>query len=314
MIKDIDVKNVSVKIGKTTIIKDVSVSIERSKIIAIVGSSGGGKSTLARCLTGQLKPYIGGGTVLGYDIIKETRQIQRHIGYIPQDDRLNMYPTLSAIDNIRIMGSMFDPMFFSSKKGTETIHEVLDILNIDETLRSIPTKNLSGGERKRVSIAMGIIIRPQLLFLDEPTTGLDEHLKNNIFNYLKKINKVMGITTCIVTHNLPMCEMVDEIVILKKGMVVECGDPKMLLKTLPSNGITIKVRFEWSNIIEKTIKKLNGYDHYLYIGRNLYKFFCPNMPRELHVFVQGMYELGLEPRSIILDDANLLDYFLLRVK
>lgn len=282
-------------------------------MLGIAGSSGGGKTTLTYAMTGQIKPSAGEGTVLGYDIHKERRSIREHIGYIPQADALNMYRDLSAVANIQVIGTSYDSKFFASREGKERIHDILDILDITPDLRSVPTKHLSGGERKRVSIAMGIIHSPQILFLDEPTTGLDEHLKNKIFNYLKKINRTLGMTMVLVSHNLPVCQYLDQIIIMKAGRAVEVGKPTDLLRSLPSEGTTLKVRFKWSPNMNERIAALPFVEDFLYVGRNLYKIFCRDMPAGLTGFIRQMYATGLDIETITVDDATLLEYFLLRV-
>lgn len=311
--KDIDVHDLTVRLGATTILHDIDVEIERGKMLGIVGASGGGKSTLMRCLTGQIDPARGTGTVLGFDIHRGRRAIQQHVGYIPQADDLNMYGNLSAIDNIQLMGTMHDPTFFLSREGQDRIHTILDILDINPSTRTLPTDRLSGGERKRVSIAMGIISKPPLLFLDEPTTGLDEHLKNTIFNYLKKINKQLGITMCLAEHNLLICEMVDQIIIMKQGQIVASGKPMDLLRSLPSEGTALTIRIPWVPDLDIRFEQLPFVWKYLRVGRDLYKFFCDEMPYGLASFFDKMHKAGIEPQSIVIDDATLLDYFLLRV-
>lgn len=313
--QDVEVSNISVQLGHKTIINNVSISIERGKMLALVGSSGGGKTTFARCLMGQIRPSKGKGTVLGFDIIKQQKQIQHNIGYVPQLDHLNLYFELTPLDNIKLLGTMYDRKF-SQRAGLDEIHRVLDILDISEELRRTPVKYLSGGEKKRISIAMGLIHQPKLLFLDEPTTGLDEHLKNEVFNYLKKINRQLGITMVLAEHNLVICEHVDKVLILKHGKAIESGNPEQLLHKLPSEGLAIELTLFPTANMEERIEYLGHLPlvvDYRNIGRYIYKFFCQEMPQRLGEFIDIVYDTGLDIASIVFDDANLLDYFLLRV-
>lgn len=312
---DIDVSNISVQLGHRTIINNVSVSIERGKMLALVGSSGGGKTTFARCLMGQIRPSRGRGTVLGFDIATQQKQIQQNIGYVPQLDHLNLYFELTPLDNIRLLGTMYDRQF-SQREGQTKILEILDILDISDKLKRTPVKFLSGGEKKRISIAMGLIHQPKLLFLDEPTTGLDEHLKNEVFNYLKKINRQLGITMCLAEHNLIICEHVDKVLILKHGRAIESGDPEQLLHNLPSQGIAIELALFPTEDMEERVEYLGRLPFvadYHNIGRHIYKFFCREMPQRLGEFIAILYDTGLDIASITFDDADLLDYFLLKV-
>jgi ABC-2 type transport system ATP-binding protein len=304
-----------VKIGSKVIIKDITISIEHGKILAIVGASGGGKTTFARCLMGQIKPSSGRGTVLGFNITTQQKQIQHNIGYVPQLDYLNLYLELTPLENIKLLGTMYNPKF-SQKTGQEEILHILEILDISERLRKTPVKYLSGGEKKRVSIAMGLIHQPALLFLDEPTTGLDEHLKNEVFNYLKKINRDLGITICLVSHNLTICEFVDKILILKHGKAIEVGNPEQMLKQLPGEGLAIEITlFPTPDMQERVeyLGRLPFVAEYRNIGRHTYKFFCHDMPQRLGEFIAIIYDTGLDPATIVFDDADLLDYFLLKV-
>ncbi|MFW9874914.1 MAG: ATP-binding cassette domain-containing protein [Candidatus Thorarchaeota archaeon] len=331
VIKDIDVSNITVKLGRKVILEGVSLTVERGQFFAVVGLSGAGKSKLTQCLSGQIKPKKGSGKVLGFDVRKKQKKILKSIdkGYVPQDDLANLYLEFSAIYNIQLYGSNYRPEL-NTKKGLEEIHKILDILEIPQEIRDTPVKFLSGGEKKRISIAMVLAHGPKLVFLDEVTTGLDESLKLKIFNYLKKINKEYKITMFLISHNLDICSLVDELLILRHGkpIPIEKNDkivtqysPMALIRTLPSNGLTIKIKFSYVRDIEERIDRFTSSPFLksilwqsLYVGRNLYKFFCRDMPSALAGLLRKIYDVGLDPISIVLDDATLLDFFLLQEK
>jgi ABC-2 type transport system ATP-binding protein len=299
-------------LGHTLIVQEVDVHAKRGEFIGILGTSGGGKTILLQSINGQITPLAGGGTILGFDLVTQPRQVQIHTGYVPQDDQINLYQELTPLDNIELFATMYDKKFFWSKEAKKEIHHILDLLDIAPELRNTQVKYLSGGEKKRVSIAIGISHNPQVLFLDEPTTGLDERLKNDIFNYLKRINK-KGTTIVMVSHNLVTCEYLDHIIILKKGKVVASGKPRDLLQTLPGNGIAIEVILEYQSDLAERIANLPLVEYYRYVGRNTYKFFCRDMPEQFRYFVTSLWDVGLDPIRIVMDDANLLDYFLIKV-
>ncbi len=169
----VDVENLNVTFGTNSVVKDVSFKVKRGEIIGLFGISGAGKTTIVRVLTCQIskknwtgKVFVGG---LNPAIKKNRSLILNSLGYVPQLEELNLYYDLSPMVNIAIFASTFG---IKTKKAKQIAEELFLILDIPRDTWDKKLEKLSGGEKKRVSVAIGLIHRPQIIFLDEPTTSL----------------------------------------------------------------------------------------------------------------------------------------------
>lgn len=177
-----------------------------------------------------------------------------------------------------------------------------------------PIKLLSGGEKKRASIAVGLINIPNVLFLDEPTTGLDPHLRIQVLNYLLKINQKYNTTLVIVSHDLEVADYCTKVAIVDEGRLVGFSRPNELIESLPSNGFTLLVtlsQLSWAQIAE--IEKLESVVYLLHAGRNKVKLFVPDVT-EIHQTYKQLRSIGLEPKAMVIDRCTFLDYFRLKDK
>ena len=185
-------------------------------------------------MTGQQKPTKGYAVTAGCHAIKDKGKLVYQIGYCPQLDYLSLYGEFNSLDNCLFFGKNYQiPRDEIYRRG----REIMSILGFEnETLIKRPVKYLSGGEKKRVSIAVGLINTPKILFLDEPTTGLDPHLRISVLNYLLKINKEFNTTMVIVSHDLEVADYCSKVAILNFGHLAGFGKPKELVESLPSQG------------------------------------------------------------------------------
>ena len=220
---DIQVKNIIKFFGKKEVLKGISFSITEGKCIGILGENGSGKSTLFGVLTGPLKGK-GNFFVDGVDLLKNTKQRRKTVGFIPQEHPL--IEELSAYDNLRLWYSK-DDIQEQLRSGR------LSMLGIGDFLKTRVSK-LSGGMKKRLSIACSISYDPQILLLDEPCTALDILCKENIYSYISShLNK--GGTVIIASHDVYELSLCDEIYILKNGVLTHYdGDRELdsLVKAL----------------------------------------------------------------------------------
>lgn len=306
--RDIELKNVSVKMRKATILEDINFYANHGEILAIIGGSGAGKTTCLRVLTAQIKPTEGEVYLAGYNVLKEKEKLEEILGYVPQLEEVSAYPEFSALKNAYFFGKMYDlPKEQIKSRATQ----VLQILGFEteETMKK-PFRELSGGEKKRVSICIGLINNPKVLLLDEPTTGLDAHLRIEVLNYLRNLNKRLGVTICIVSHDLETADFCDRIVILDRGKVVVFGQPKEFLKNLPNDGRSVRVKFKYLTVEnQKKIKKIKSIKYILSIGRNTLKIFPREGKYNLGQLIEELYRLDLEPQELTEIEATFADYF-----
>lgn len=304
----LDKVHVSYEKGKE-VLKDISFRTRKGDIIGIIGGSGAGKSTLLRAMTGQLNRRFlthGNVTTAGYNVLKEKQELINKIGYVPQLEYLSLYFEFNAIDNCIFFGKNYQ---LEKNIIVNRAIEILEILGFNEELMRKPVKRLSGGEKKRVSIAVGLINTPEILFLDEPTTGLDPHLRVAVLNFLLKINRKFKTTIVIISHNLEISDYCDLIAILIKGKLVSFGAPDDLIQSLPSGGKVISCRFTYLDLNQiKAIKELENVEFVLHAGRNQIKLFLKDFSKFRNTYNQ-IIELELPLSSFSIMRGSFIDYF-----
>ncbi len=236
--KVLDVKDVKVVLGGKTIIHDVNFSINGGEIMGIIGESGAGKSTTLKAILGEF-PYTGKIKVFGLDA-QNTKLIAPFIGYIPQE-LSRMYGNFNALENIVSFGRQYGiPEEILIQRGKKIIED----LGIAEQANQ-PVDTLSGGQKRRVSIAISMVHNPKLIFLDEPTSGLDPLARYELWEYLDLINKDYGITLCVISHYLDEIEYCDKAAIFLSGIgFYAFGSPQGLKSQLPGGGNALEITLE----------------------------------------------------------------------
>jgi ABC-2 type transport system ATP-binding protein len=214
------------KYGERVAVQDLSFSIEEGEIFGLLGPNGAGKTTTLSILSTLLIPDEGIVTISGYDIVGEARQVKRLIGSVPQE--LALYPTLSAWDNLAFFGRIY------GLKGLELkgrVTAVLALVGLSDRSAD-PVQTFSGGMKRRLNIAAGLIHRPRVLFLDEPTVGVDPQSRNFIFEHVKRLN-AEGMTIVYTTHYMEEAErLCDRVAIIDHGRILALDTTKGLIDML----------------------------------------------------------------------------------
>lgn len=215
-----DVKNRSGG-GTIRLLDSVSLSIQPNEFVGLLGPSGAGKSTLMDALNGMRPASSGSVLINNLDLYQHLDSIKQSIGYVPQDDiihrELTVYRTLYYVAKLRLSGDV------SSKEVDQIINEVMDVTGLAER-RDVPVSQLSGGQRKRVSIAVELITKPSIIYLDEPTSGLDPATEEKIMKLFRQIAE-SGRTVILTTHAMENVKLFDKIVVLMRGKLVFYGKP-----------------------------------------------------------------------------------------
>jgi ABC-type multidrug transport system ATPase subunit len=188
--------------------------------------------------------------------------------------------------------------------------EILAILGFDEELMHKPVKLLSGGERKRVSICVGLIHRPPILLLDEPTTGLDAHLRHELLNYLKQLNFHFETSMVLISHDLEVVEYCSRVILLEKGKLSLLGHPEELIKSLTGGGEAIQLSFD--RLTSDTVRQIEEipFVHQLIrSGRGNLKVFVDNPLEQLADLVQALEERNQQPSELSIVEASFYDFF-----
>jgi ABC-type multidrug transport system ATPase subunit len=307
------VDNVMVKTKSKVIIENITFYLQENKILGIVGPSGTGKSTFLKAIIGQLPLADGKITIAGYNT-KDMGSISKIMGYVPQD-LSTIYPNFSILKNMEHFGKQYDLTLKEITKRGKKILKELKIRDLADEL----VKNLSGGEKRRASIAISIVHYPKILFLDEPTSGLDPVLRKEFWKTLIKLNENYNMTLVVVTHYPDELQFVSKAVLFAKeggaGKIVAVGTPKELISSLPGGGRVILV--ELKQPIKdslKILKQITNIDAILEERKNeKFRIFTDQPMKEVVNLIVNNIKLS-SIRNISQVEANMVDFFRLKVK
>ena len=228
----IDVRSIAKKFGEFTAVDGISFAVEDGEIFGLLGPNGAGKSTLIRMLVTLLPPTAGTALVGGFDILKQADDVRRTIGVIPQ--AMTSDPELSVEENLIIYSKLYG---VPRQKRQRLIPELLEAVELLQW-RDKPVKNLSGGMRRRVEIARGLVHEPRVFFLDEPTTGLDPVSRTAVWEMLQRIKAQRDLTILITTHYMDEADkLCDRIAIVDHGKLVALDSPVTLKASIPGKNV-----------------------------------------------------------------------------
>src|SRR3954464_1328538 len=211
----IDVRDIVKKFGDFTAVKGISFEVATGEIFGLLGPNGAGKSTLIRMLTTLIPPTAGTALIRGFDVSKQPDNVRNVIGVIPQAMTSDL--ELSVEENLLIFAKLYG---VPRNRRTRLITELLEAVELTQW-RDKPVKMLSGGMRRRVEIARGLVHEPRVFFLDEPTTGLDPVSRTNVWEMLQRIKSQRDLTILITTHYMDEADkLCDRIAIVDHGTLV----------------------------------------------------------------------------------------------
>lgn len=245
--------------GRVEALRGVDLGIRRGEIFGLIGPNGAGKSTLIRTLVGALRPTAGSVAVLGLDPLADRWNLRSRIGYMPQEPAL--YEDLSAWRNVEFFAAAH-----ASGGRAERVEEALDLVQLLDRAHD-PVRTLSGGMKQRVSLACALAHRPELLFLDEPTSGIDPELRAAFWARFRGLAE-QGVTVIVSTHQMPEALECDRVAILRRGRVLIAEDPRVIAA---SGKTTIRIH-RGSTVEEHVV------DDY---RRRLPELVCDGPPSEL---------------------------------
>ncbi len=230
----IEVAGVTLDYGSRRALDRVSFGVVAGEIFSLLGPNGSGKTSLFRILATLIPPTAGQARVLGHEVIREARVVRRLIGVVFQAPSLD--DKLSAAENLRHQGHLYG---LSGAGLRARIREVLDRMGLADRA-SDPVEKLSGGLRRRVEVAKGLLHRPQVLLLDEPTAGLDPAARLEFVRYLLELQRQEGVTVLLTTHHLEEAETCGRLAILDGGHLVAVGSPAALKSQIGGDIIVLE--------------------------------------------------------------------------
>jgi ABC-2 type transport system ATP-binding protein len=234
----IEVKNLvkCYKGSKTPQVDNISFSVKKGEFFAFLGPNGAGKTTTISILTTTLKKTSGEVKIAGFDLVKQERKIRENVGIIFQRPSLDRQ--LTAEENIRFHACIYGmytyrPTFkFMPKTYREKVIELAEVMSIETDALFKPVKNLSGGMQRKLEIVRSLIHTPDVLFLDEPTQGLDAESRRSLWEYINNIREQFGTTIFLTTHYIDEAENADNVCIINNGRIVVNSSPEELKKSL----------------------------------------------------------------------------------
>jgi ABC-2 type transport system ATP-binding protein len=239
----IEVKNLTKKFGNFIAVDNISFAVEKGEIFAFLGPNGAGKSTTIKILTTLLSPSAGILVLDGHDVEKNPNEVRHSFGIVFQDPSLD--DELTAYENMEFHGVLYN---VPKKIRRERIEQLMKFVELWDRQDSL-VKEFSGGMKRRLEIARGLLHHPKILFLDEPTLGLDPQTRNHLWEYLRELNKSEGITVFFTTHYMEEAEKIaGRIAIIDHGKIVMSGT---------SNELETKTN---TNSLEEAFLKLTGKD------------------------------------------------------
>jgi len=207
--------------GSLVAVDHMDLSVKTGEIFGFLGPNGAGKTTTVRILCGLMAPTSGSAFVVGHDVVKEPEEVKQRIGYMPQS--YGLYDDLTVEENLNFFGSIYR---VPSKERRNRANEILQLVRLEESRKQF-SGQLSGGMKRRLSLAVSLIHNPELLILDEPTAGIDPPLRRVFWEYFRHLNE-RGVTFFINTHYMDEAELCDRLALISYGRLVAVGTPTEL--------------------------------------------------------------------------------------
>jgi ABC-2 type transport system ATP-binding protein len=234
----LDIKNITKSYGDNMALNNFSLSLEKGEVLGLLGPNGAGKTTLISILSGTVTDFSGTVTFKGQNLFSD-RRLKNYLGIVPQD--MAFYEDLSAGDNLKFWGGLYD---ISRTELKKRCGELLELVGLDRRAKE-PVKNFSGGMKRRLNVAIGLIHQPELLLMDEPTVGIDVQAKVKILDIIKKVGQ-QGTSVIFTTHQLAEVEETcSRIAIMDKGVVLAQGTLAELIRIVGEKEI-VTVNGEFS--------------------------------------------------------------------
>ena len=234
MLYAIETSGITKCFDEVNAVNKISISVKPGELFGLLGPNGAGKTTLISMLSTMIEPSGGSALIWGYNVMKDADAVRQNIGVVFQDTTLD--DRLTGRENLDLHGRLYG---LDGKTRKERIKEVLSLVELTERADAI-VKTYSGGMMRRLEIARGLMHHPHVLFLDEPTLGLDPQTRMHIWDYIKKLNKEEGVTILLTTHYMEEADrLCDRIAIIDNGQIVALDTPQNLKNSLGGDVITL---------------------------------------------------------------------------
>jgi ABC-2 type transport system ATP-binding protein len=302
--KAITVSGITKKFGTITAVDDVSFEVAEGEFFGFLGPNGAGKTTLIRMLTTLLKPTTGSAVVACCDVAKEPSAVRREIGVVPQAMTSDL--DLTGYENVDIYGRFYA---IPAKTRKERISYLLEMVGLTSRANDL-VATYSGGMRRRLEIARVLVHKPKILFLDEPTIGLDPQSRRVVWGLLQKLMQDNSLTIFLTTHYMEEAEaLCNRVVIIDSGKIIVLGTPEELKAQIPGNDIiSLSLASLPEDIIEKT--KTLPFVHKVLVEDNDIRVYVDSGARNLPMLIDEMRSSGGTVLSATVHEQSLEDVFI----
>jgi ABC-2 type transport system ATP-binding protein len=301
----LEVKDLVKKYGENTAVKGITFSIKEGEIFSLLGPNGAGKTTTISVLSTLLTPTSGEAIVCGFSVTKQPMDVRRSIGVVPQD--LALYEELSAAENLSFWGQMYG---LGGKTLAKRIDEVLELIDLKDKAKA-HVRTFSGGMKRRVNIGVGLLHQPRLLFMDEPTVGIDPQSRRAILDSVKDLNK-KGMTVLYTTHYMEEAqELSDRVGIIDHGDLIALGTQAELTKQVGETDTLILHISENDDpeTLAKAMRTIKGVTRVDVIDHTI-TLIVPEVEKVLAPVVSTANEIGIRIASVEIQEPNLEAVFL----
>ena len=305
MLYSIEIKSLTKSFGDVTAVNNISLSVKNGEIFGFLGPNGAGKSTTIMILTTLLKPASGQALISGFDVATNAKQVRQNIGYVQQETTVDEY--LTGRENLLLQAKL---NHIPKNEIDKRIDEILTLIELtDKQDKTVVT--YSGGMRKRLDIAGGLLHRPKVLFLDEPTVGLDIQTRRKIWQYIKKIHDEFKMTIFLTTHYMEEADQLcDRIGIIDDGKIQVIDSPENLKKAMGNE--VISIIFEEGENRDSFLSELEKIEFVNKINKDESKLtlFASNGTEVIPKIFQISSKLNIKITSISLTQPTLDDVFI----
>ncbi|MFZ0490931.1 MAG: ABC transporter ATP-binding protein [Salegentibacter sp.] len=291
----IHLENISKSYKKVQAVKNISFDVEPGELFGLIGPDGAGKTTIFRILTTLLLPDSGKAEVAGYDVVKDFKKIRKEVGYMP--GRFSLYQDLSVEENLEFFATIFGTSI------EENYELIKDIYVQIEPFKKRRAGALSGGMKQKLALSCALIHKPKILFLDEPTTGVDPVSRQEFWEMLSRLQK-KGITILVSTPYMDEAALCDRIALIQEGEILQVASPEEIVKRFPKQLFNI-----YATDMYLLLKSLKTYPH----TNSVYPFgeFVhytdkrEGSPKGLQEYLQqqGLKEVSIEPAKAGIEDT-----------
>jgi len=290
--------------GEVRALDGVSFAVREGEVFGLLGPNGAGKSTTVRVLVTLTHPDSGSATVAGHDVLRRPDAVRRAIGYVPQDSGVDQFGT--GRENLMLQGRVQE---MSGRDLRSRVDELLELVGIADAADRI-VKTYSGGMRRRLDIALGLVHRPRVLFLDEPTTGLDPEARVAMWAEVSRLAEAESLTILLTTHYLEEADqLANRLSIVSRGRIVVEGTPAELKAGLRGDAIHVELVGPEVAEAQEVIERVGARPEQILGGRTIVSR-VSNGGRELPGIISALEAAGIPVASVSLSKPSLDDVYL----